>query len=300
MKANLNRCAGLGLGVVAAVSMAVAQPAGQSPLNPPANGPRRGDTTWNALTHATVHVKPGEVLEDVTVVIRDGRIEAVGKGDAPGGARVWDCTGLQVYAGFVDPFVEVDAPAPDRSAPGVHWNSKVTPQRNALDGTGVDERTAESMRKLGFTAAAIAPRGGIFRGSAAVVSLAKPATELSADRPPVFVKNVYQVIGFESGRAFGGERPVDATPTPAAPAAQRQQQETPDIARWSRYPDSQMGAIALMRQTLIDADWQSEARKAGGVLATNCLDTLTDTGERERLCGEPRDDRAQARAGAVV
>ena len=38
--------------------------------------------------------------------------------------------------------------------------------------------------------------------------------------------------------------------------------EAEDQSRWSRYPNSQMGAIALIRQTLSDADWIQEVRSA--------------------------------------
>src|SRR5262252_9856734 len=107
MNANLLR--GALLCAVAGCSVAIGQPVGQSPLNPPANGPRHADPSWNVLSNATVHVRPGQVLEHGTVVMRDGRVEAVlppagtvkgadGKespkpAEAPAGARVWDCAG---------------------------------------------------------------------------------------------------------------------------------------------------------------------------------------------------------------
>src|SRR5437016_5176095 len=199
-----------GLGLVALAGWA-GQPI--SPLNPPANGPRHEDPSWHALTNATVHVRPDSTIEHATVLIRSGRIEAVlpAAGDkpaaAPPGARVWDCTGLHIYPGFIDAYVEVEAPKPDPNLPGSHWNPRVTPQRSALDGTGVDDKTAESLRKLGFTAAAISPAGGVFRGRAAVVSLAKPASEMSIDRPPVYSPNAYHSIAFDLNRG-PGMRPV--------------------------------------------------------------------------------------------
>src|SRR5262252_2891731 len=86
MNANLLR--GALLCAVAGCSVAIGQPVGQSPLNPPANGPRHADPSWNVLSNATVHVRPGQVLEHGTVVMRDGRVEAVlppgrGSGTAP-------------------------------------------------------------------------------------------------------------------------------------------------------------------------------------------------------------------------
>lgn len=83
---NPLRLAGRGLlglaagATVVLTAMVAGQPTGPSPLNPPPNGPRRADTTWHALTNATVHVRPGETIEHGTVVIRGGRIEAVLRG----------------------------------------------------------------------------------------------------------------------------------------------------------------------------------------------------------------------------
>ncbi|MFN0131097.1 MAG: amidohydrolase family protein [Phycisphaerales bacterium] len=254
---------------VATATLAAWQPPATSPLSPPNNGPRRAEPAWHALIGATVHVKPGQTLEHATVVVRDGVIVSVQaspgpRGDGkvvppppPAGARAWDCTGLHIYPGFIDAYVEVDAPRPDANQPGSHWNPRVTPQRTALDGPGVDDRSGEALRKLGFAAGAIAPRGGIFRGSAAVVSLAKPLEPRSADRPPVYKPMAYQSIAFDLQAIQPGTQVVDT------PGQGRRRDETPDVQRWSGYPDSQMGAIALIRQTFIDADWQASAKSAG-------------------------------------
>lgn len=183
------------------------------------------------------------------VVIRDGRITGVYGPEVdfdPVGARVWDCEGLHVYAGFIDAFVEVDAPAPDPASPGVHAKTSVTPQRSALDGTGLDAATAKALRSLGFTAAAISPKGGNVRGTAAVVSLAATSGDPSAERPPVYLREAYQTIGFDTARGGGGNAP------PTGPTAQ-------------------IGAIALIRQVFLDADW----REAGGDAdRASCLDAL--------------------------
>ncbi|MBX3376408.1 MAG: amidohydrolase family protein [Phycisphaeraceae bacterium] len=252
---------GVGAALLGAWSIVSAQPAAQSPLSPPPNGPRHADPTWHALTNATVHVSPEKKIEKATVVIRDGRIVAVGADAPTAGARVWDCAGLHIYAGFIDAYVDVTVPKPDANAPGLHWNTHVMPQRSVLDGTGVDERTGEALRRLGFTAAAISPSDGVFRGSSAVVSLAKPVSSASADRPPVYSRIAYQAVGFSAGRGgFGGGGG-------GAP-------EAPDVQRWSRYPSSQMGAIALIRQTLIDSDWQASQRNSGTLITANALDAL--------------------------
>ncbi len=238
------------------------------PLLPVPNGPRRPDPTVIALINATVVPEPGKKLEHATVVIREGLIAEVlvpegGKPDekAPEvpGARVIDCTGLFVYAGFVEPYLEVDAPKPDPESKGAHWSEKVTPQRDALDGKGVDEGAADGLRKQGFAAAAIVPKGGIFKGSSALVSLAKPESDVTIARPAVYGRKVYQTVDFE--RALGRDG-------------------AGGDARWGGYPDSLMGSIAVIRQVLSDADWQASGRKTGDFKgAMTAIDALALKGE---------------------
>jgi hypothetical protein len=53
----------------------------------------------HALVGGRVVTKPGEVVEEGTIVIRDGFIKAVGKDAAiPADARVWDMKGCTLYA----------------------------------------------------------------------------------------------------------------------------------------------------------------------------------------------------------
>lgn len=254
-----------GLAILSAASPVRAQ-AQEDPFTDPVNGVRHVDPGWHALSNATVHVGPGEVIEGGTVVVRDGMIVAVldqdgapaGGGDGehgiPGGARVWDCTGLELYPGLIDPWVEVDAPRPDPADPGAHWNARVTPQRRARDGAGIDKATAEALREMGFAAAAMSPEGGIFRGSGALVSLAAAGDPIEGSGPEmrrrVYRDGVYQAMGFDT-RGAGGER---------------------------GYPDSQGGAIALIRQTLSDADYY-EAQPARSMADPNCLLALSRAGE---------------------
>jgi imidazolonepropionase-like amidohydrolase len=56
-----------------------------------------------AITHAKIFTLAGAAIEDGTVVIRDGKIEAIGANvDVPSGAQVIDGKGLQVYPGLFD------------------------------------------------------------------------------------------------------------------------------------------------------------------------------------------------------
>ncbi|HBS28564.1 MAG TPA: hypothetical protein DEB06_03730, partial [Phycisphaerales bacterium] len=164
----------------------------------PANGPRLTDPAWHALVHATLVPEPGKKIEDATIVLRDGRIVSVQAGGTPPpGARVWDCTGLTVYAGLIEPFFEVDSPRPDAKEVGAHWNTMVMAQRNALDAEGIDAKARKALREMGYTSALASPKGGVFRGTAAFVSL---ADEPDPSRPVASVRipKAFHTVAFET------------------------------------------------------------------------------------------------------
>ena len=173
----------------------------------PPNGPQRPDPGWHAIVAKTIHIRPGETVTGHRIVIKDGKIVSVSPNPVPAGARVWEVD--TVYAGFIDAHV------PSKADPhkDTHWNKKVTPDRTA---TGIDARTAKELRALGFTAAVAAPNAGIFRGSAALVSL-------DPKQQKVYKPSVYQALAFERFR--------DSK---------------------EGFPTAQMGSIAVMRQGLID------------------------------------------------
>jgi len=222
------RLAGATLGTLAAAAtLAVAD----SLPAPPANGPKPVDARWHALVGADVVVRPGRTIENATLVIRNGVIQSVDPGaEPPAGARVWNLEGHTIYPGFIEPYHEVESPELDADAPGVHWRPNVTPQRSPLDGEGLSESGRESLRKLGFAAAAIAPDEGLFRGAGDLISLADAPEGATA--PRLLAPRVYHAMAPDTG-GWGG---------------------TP--------PTSLMGAIAVMRQTLMDADWYAQARAA--------------------------------------
>jgi imidazolonepropionase-like amidohydrolase len=61
-----------------------------------------------AITHGKIFTVSGSTIEDGTVVIRDGKIAAVGASvEVPAGAQVIDAKGLQVYPGLFDPITQM-------------------------------------------------------------------------------------------------------------------------------------------------------------------------------------------------
>jgi imidazolonepropionase-like amidohydrolase len=233
--------------VTAAALTALAQPTSRSPLAPPPNGPRSTELDVHVVRNATVHVDPDTTISPGLVEFARGRIVRVsadsGAGYAPPpGAIVHDGAGMHVYAGFIDAFVEVDVPEPDANRSGAHWNPWVTPDRRASVVGSVPEGDAESRRALGFAAAGIAPDEGVFAGQGAVVSLAKQPADASAAFDRIYADSVFQTVRFETG-SFSN----------------------------MRYPTSHPGAVALMRQTLSDAEHQAQE---GGNGVANALTPL--------------------------
>ena len=187
---------------------------------PPPNGPRTVEAGWFALENVRIVAAPGASPTVGTVVVRDGRIESVGGTPAPAGSTRFDGTGLSVYPGLIEPFFPSDVPALDPSTDDRHWNPMVQPQRRARDGGLVPADDRDALRRMGFTAAACAPSGGILKGTTTVVLLDDPDEQ----RPVRIVReDAAMVVSLQTSR--------------------------------DGYPGSEMGAVALLRQTLLDGQW---------------------------------------------
>jgi imidazolonepropionase-like amidohydrolase len=204
----------------------------------------RGGTT--ALVGATVYVTPERRVEGATLLVVDGRVAAVGTDvEVPAGATVVDLAGRFVYPGFVEPWSEYGLghvgdlnPKKEgresreiqytRAGRGARsWNDAVHAERRWADAFQPDAEAAAKLLERGVTSALTIRRDGVFRGRAAVVSLAE-------------------------GRA--GERVLSA----AGPHGLSFEKGSSKQA----YPSSEMGAIALVRQTLMDAEWWPRAEAA--------------------------------------
>ncbi len=132
-----------------------------------------------AITNARIVVRPGQVIERGTVIMRDGLIESVGQNvKTPYDARVIDGTGLTVYAGFIDGYSFAGAPKPELSdakvpKPGDPPNDRagITPERDIRDLFNRNDSFIDSLRRAGFTTAHVAPRGGMLPGTGGLMLL---------------------------------------------------------------------------------------------------------------------------------
>jgi imidazolonepropionase-like amidohydrolase len=212
----------------------------------------------HALVDGKVFIKPGEVLDGATIVLRDGFIEAVGRNlKPPADARVWDMKGATIYAGFIDAYLTLGAAAapenpvsdvphtatqlasgginflgvkgderdPGTPGPGERLAS-ITPEKRVADGYTGPVAVLRGMRELGFTSANIAPEKGILRGTSAFVAL----SDVNPNEA-ILKADTFQHIAFE--QQAGDDR---------------------------TYPGSLMGVISAVRQAFLDArhyaaDW---------------------------------------------
>jgi imidazolonepropionase-like amidohydrolase len=207
----------------------------------------------HALVGGKVVVKPGQVLDSATIIIRDGYIEKVGKNlIVPPEARAWNMQGLTIYAGFIDPYAsfakaaarpERPEPAPTDNAdvdltagnikffgvnpqehdPGTegpgYQVTRITPERRAVQTFAPDRKALEAMRELGFTVANVTLDKGIIRGTTALAALSDVEPNRAIIKPDVF-----QSVVFDTG----------------------------ERGRQAVYPESLMGVIAVIRQSLLD------------------------------------------------
>jgi imidazolonepropionase-like amidohydrolase len=189
-----------------------------------------------AITGGTVHPVSGPEIANGVVIIRDGLIESVGASVAiPLDATIIDVKGGHVYPGLID--AQTSLGFPSASAPrrrGGGGGGARTPPPEPLPETSpsfvafreakLSDDDIDAKRATGVTTIVTAPLFGIFNGQSVALNLGGETMASRVIRNPAT-----QQISFN--------------PRPA----------------WT-YPDSLMGVISYIRQTLMDAQQYSAAR----------------------------------------
>lgn len=191
----------------------------------------------HALVNVRAVIEPGRVIDNATILINDGTISAIGTNLTPSaGARIHeferepDQPPVTVYAGLIEPYLAIgtsenSADDEDAITPAGRHPLIHPDRRISASQWPADEIAA--LRAAGFTTALLAPEDGLIRGSGVIANLGDG--ELNNN---LLVPRFGQFMDFsarQSGRNF---------------------------------PNSLMGSVALVRQTLDDARWQMEARAA--------------------------------------
>lgn len=203
------------------------------------------------IREVSVSPAPGEHIKGGSILIRDGRIVAVGEDvEAPPGTRVIDGKGLFAYPGFIDALSRAGVPA--AAAAGAAEERRWEDEERSISETplartpaanrhgifarrrveqllDLQEDTLDAARRAGFTAAVFAPPTAILGGSASLLTLGNEPLRRSLVQPAVA-----QMASF-------------------APPPRR------ELRVRSNYPGTALGVIAHVRQFMSDALWYRNA-----------------------------------------
>jgi imidazolonepropionase-like amidohydrolase len=202
----------------------------------PVNGTTDPKHIVYAFTHATIFTDYKSNLTDATLVILDGKIVDIGNHiNIPDGAVTYDLKGKLIYPSLVDIFSDYGLPEVKPATPSenpqllsntkgaYNWNQSVKAEYDAYKNFNADPKKAEELRKLGFGTVMCVNRDGIIRGTSVLVLLSN-----GKENDLVLKDRAAANFSFDPGSS------------------------TQD------YPGSQMGAIALIRQTYYDAQWYKD------------------------------------------
>lgn len=126
-----------------------------------------------ALSNATIHVGNGQVIDNGTVIFKDGKITGVGAGVSTAGAKVIDCKGKHIYPGLILSSTQlglVEVPTV-RATVDASEIGEVNPGIRSLVAYNTDSKVINTLRTNGILLANIIPAGGIISGSSSVVQL---------------------------------------------------------------------------------------------------------------------------------
>ena len=209
----------------------------------PVNGVADTREGCYAFVKATIVKNAGTILNNATLVIRNGRIVSVGNGPVPKDAVVIDCEGKYIYPSFVDLYSDYGTQPVKKATGGYRgdpqflsatkgaygWNQAIKSEANAAAVFTADNTNAESLRNVGFGAVLSHQQDGIARGTGVLVTLAD-----DRDNKVLIKEKASAHYSFDKGSST------------------------------QNYPSSLMGSIALLRQTYLDAQWyQSHPAKEG-------------------------------------
>ncbi|MEO8710984.1 MAG: amidohydrolase family protein [Parafilimonas sp.] len=202
----------------------------------PVNGVQDYREDYIAFTHATIVKDSKTTLKDATLIIKQGKIIAVGNNvSVPKDAATIDCKGKYIYPSFIDLISDYGITVeqqPKRTrnyyqsqflsdTKGAYgWNQAVRPETDASKVFTANDEKAKDLRSMGFGVVLTHLQDGIARGTGTLVTLSddKENLDMLRDKAAAF-------YSFSNGSS------------------------TQD------YPTSLMGSIALIRQTYLDAQW---------------------------------------------
>src|SRR5215470_7130093 len=160
-----------------------------------------------AIRNAHIVTVSGPDIENGTVIIREGKIEAVGANvSVPAGAQTIDGNGLSIYPGMIDAGTNMGLVEVPQGANGTVDLSEVgelNPNAKAIIAVNPHSAHIGVTRVEGITNTLTAPTGGLISGQAALINLLGTAPKEMAVVPQVALVINYPRTGFGGG-GFGG------------------------------------------------------------------------------------------------
>jgi imidazolonepropionase-like amidohydrolase len=127
------------------------------------------------ISGGTIHVGNGQVLENASIEIDNGKIVQVGQGLTPGtGDKVVDAKGKQVYPGLILPVTDLGL---KEIAEGVRGSNDfeeigdLNPDIRSIVAYNTDSKVINTLKSNGILLAGVSPEGGSISGSSSVVQL---------------------------------------------------------------------------------------------------------------------------------
>jgi imidazolonepropionase-like amidohydrolase len=204
------------------------------------------------IQHATIYTGTGERIDDGSVLLRDGKIAAVGKQvEAPAGAVVIDAKGKYVTPGLIDVHSHLGvypSPAVEATANGNEMTNPTTPQVMAENSVWPQDPGFNTARAGGVTTLEILPGSGNLIGGRGVVLKNVPATTVQAMKFPDAPYGLKMACGENPMRVYGSRH---------------------------QFPSTLMGDVAGYRQAFADAQaydrewkaWEAKVKAKGAAEA---------------------------------
>jgi imidazolonepropionase-like amidohydrolase len=159
------------------------------------------------IRNARIFTLAGPVIENGTILIRNGKIEAVGTSVAAApGAQEIDGTGLNVYPGMIDAGTSLGLSEIELGANGGVDTTEVgelNPNASAFNAINPHSAHVNVTRVNGITSAVTLPLGGLISGQAALINLdGSTVPEMAVLRSAALVINFPRAATDDGGGGF--------------------------------------------------------------------------------------------------
>jgi imidazolonepropionase-like amidohydrolase len=180
-----------------------------------------------AIRNAHIVTVSGADIENGTIVIRDGKIAALGASiSVPAGAQIIEGRGLTVYPGMIDAGTSLGLTEVGQGAAGTVDTTEVgdlNPNAKAIIAINPHSAHLAVTRVDGVTTAVTLPVGGLIAGQAAIINLVGTTPLEMALVPYAALVINYPRIANRAGDFGGDQQPTNLTETLAASARQVEQ-----------------------------------------------------------------------------